>query len=243
MIRRLTIDAPQRSRVGRDRPLRLLAVSDEPERALADKRNRAALQPLDAVLGCGDLEPDYLAFVADAFCVPLLYIRGNHDWGAAWDASHQAPLPLAGRFDQVGGLTIAGLSWPTAIRRRADRDETDAWLQALAMAGRSLLRGRRPQVIISHAPPQGAGDAADAYHRGFAGYRWLCRRLRPMLWLHGHTTVASSPNWRATLGATQLVNTTGAVMIEIRSPAPPAVPSADPITDARPPAGPSEASE
>jgi uncharacterized protein len=243
MIRRLAIDAPRRHGVTLDRPLRLLAVSDEPERALAEERNRSALEPIDAVLGCGDLEPDYLAFVADAFCVPLLYVRGNHDWGAAWDASHQAPLPLDGRFERVGGLTIAGLAWPTAIRGRAERDESDAWLQAVGVAGRSLLRRQRPQIIISHAPPQGAGDAADAYHRGFAGYRWLCRRLRPMLWLHGHTTVASSRHWRTTLGPTELVNTTGAVMIEIRPPLEAGVPSPDPTANAQQSATTGEASE
>jgi Icc-related predicted phosphoesterase len=75
-----------------------------------------------------------------------------------------------------------------------------------------------PLLVISHAPPEGAGDApADAYHVGFAGYRWLLHRLRPPLWLHGHTTTASVPALVEHAGATTLVNVTGAVLVELRS--------------------------
>ena len=34
-------------------------------------------------------------------------------------------------------------------------------------------------------------------HRGFRAYRWLLERTRPVLWLHGHTPLASVP-WRST---------------------------------------------
>ena len=48
-------------------------------------------------LGCGDLEPDYLAFLADAFKAPLLYVRGNHDRGAGWSiGAEHIPDPLDG---------------------------------------------------------------------------------------------------------------------------------------------------
>jgi len=66
MIRRLSLPAwaPAAQSV------RLLAVSDEPERALDFDRNRTDLGRVDAILGCGDLEPDYLNFLADAFKAP-----------------------------------------------------------------------------------------------------------------------------------------------------------------------------
>ena len=71
--------------VGRaGRPLRLLAVSDEPDPSLDSAITRQRIGPVDLIVGAVDLEPDYLAFVADAFHAPLRYIRGNHDVGAAW---------------------------------------------------------------------------------------------------------------------------------------------------------------
>jgi len=78
------------------------------------------------------------------------------------------------------------------------------------------LKGNKSAIVLSHVPPRGLGDVPeDAYHRGFGAYRWLCRRLRPQLWLHGHTSPAAASNWRVDWGATTFVNVTGAVLIEI----------------------------
>lgn len=194
---------------------RLLAVADETERALDFEANRAALGRVDGVLGCGDLEPAYLAFLADAFHAPLLYVRGNHDRGANWGAGRpDLPQALGRGGERLAGVRVAGLSWPGDDRSQPMRDEGAAWRQSLATWLR--LRGARPLVMLSHVPPRGLGDVPeDDYHRGFAAYRWLCGRLRPRLWLHGHTAPAAVSNWRVEWGATTLVNATGAVMIEI----------------------------
>ncbi len=218
MIRRLNLTWPQAAAAParREQPIRLLAVSDQVESGLEFERNRSALEPLDGILGCGDLEPDYLAFLADAFRVPLLFVRGNHDRGANWHATRGAlPRALDGRIEQLVGLSVAGLSWPGEKRGRAIRDELAAWQQALPVALRAALR-RGPQIVISHVPPRGQGDTpGDAYHRGFAAYKWLNRRLQPLLWLHGHTALAATEHWRVDEGPTTLVNVTGAVMIEL----------------------------
>ena len=217
MIRRLTLTRPGASpEDGHERPVRLLAVSDDRERALDFESNRSAMAPLDAVIGCGDLEPDYLAFLADAFRVPLLYVRGNHDRGANWQAGRaRLPQPLGTPGEQVMGLDLVGLSWPGDAAGRAVRDDFGAWRQALKLAIRAP-RIKRPLIMISHVPPRGLGDTPeDAYHRGFAAYHWLCRRLQPMLWLHGHTAPAAGQEWRVSWGSTTLVNVTGAVLVEI----------------------------
>lgn len=199
------------------RTVRLLAVSDENERSLEHEINRHAIEPIDAVVGAGDLEPDYLSFLGDAFRVPLLYVRGNHDRGGAWEhGRHLLPHPLDGFTERVAGIPITGLSWPSGLEDRALRNELAAWRQALGVFRRAYLPGPKPAIILSHVPPRGLGDtAADAYHAGFSGYRWLCRRLRPVLWLHGHTTMASTSDWRTTWHGTTLVNVTGATLIEL----------------------------
>jgi Icc-related predicted phosphoesterase len=191
-------------------------VSDEAERAFDYERNRADLGPIDGILGAGDLEPDYLAFLADAFHAPLLYVRGNHDRGANWVAleSRHLPLPLDGRAEKVAGISVAGLSWPGDVRGQAVRDETNAWIQSFGLALR--LRGERPHIVVSHVPPRDLGDTPqDHYHRGFAAYRWLCRRLKPVLWIHGHTALAAASGWRHDWAGTTLVNATGAVLVEL----------------------------
>ena len=226
MIRRVSIDWPD-ERPFRDRgarPIRLLAASDVREPALQFEANRAALEPIDAVIGCGDLDPSWLAFLADAFGAPLVYVRGNHDRGGDWEENRLVvPDPLRpGATTRLAGVAVAGLEWPNVDgdgnRRRPDL----AWRHALGLAWRTfrhrLGRAEEPLLVISHAPPEGAGDAPDAYHRGFPAYRWLLHRVRPVLWLHGHTTTASVPSLETQAGTTTLINVTGVVLVELCPP-------------------------
>ena len=56
------------------------------------------------------------------------------------------------------------------------------------------------------------------------GYRWLLERLKPVLWLHGHTPLATTRDWQVQVGRTTIVNVTGAVLIELTPPMPGARP-------------------
>ena len=49
--------------------------------------NREQIGRVDAIVGCGDLEPGYLGFLGDAFGVRVAYVRGNHDRGGHWSES------------------------------------------------------------------------------------------------------------------------------------------------------------
>ena len=221
MIRRLSATSPRTNggHLTHQKPVRVLAVSDEVERAFDDVRNRERLMPVDAIVGAGDLRPEYLDFLAEAFRVPLLYVLGNHDRGGGWqDGVHHVPEPMDGSWHDVAGLTVAGLSWPSDSRDRAVHNENAAWRQ---VAARYLkLRSRRPDIIVSHVPPLGLGDTPeDPYHRGFAAYRWLAERLKPALWVHGHTAPAAASHWWVQHGRTTVVNVTGAVLLEV-TPAP-----------------------
>ncbi|MDQ3870708.1 MAG: metallophosphoesterase [Chloroflexota bacterium] len=223
MTRRLTITWPDRRAFrGRpERPIRLLAVSDDPDPALDHRDNRDALGPVDLVVGCGDLEPAYLAFVADAFVAPLVYVRGNHDSGGAWKRSSTTmlPEPLA---DSVicrdAGLCVAGLSWP-GEKDEGRPDELAAWGQVVRLALRTARPFQEPLLVLSHAPPRGAGDVpTDPFHAGYDAYRWLAQRLRPPLWLHGHTPFTGTEPWRCSAGATTFANVTGSVLVELQPP-------------------------
>jgi Icc-related predicted phosphoesterase len=218
VIRRLTIGWPNPLHAGADggRPVRLLAVSDQVERAFDFEPNRTSLGSIDGVLGCGDLEPDYLSFLADAFRVPLLYVRGNHDRGGGWEAGRRTlPGALDGRVARLAGIAVGGLSWPWEVNGKPLRDDRAAWRQSIGFRLRTWL-GPAPQIMVSHVPPLGLGDTLeDPYHRGFRAYHWLCSSVHPVLWLHGHTSMAASPSWHVEWGGTTLVNVTGAVLVEL----------------------------
>ena len=228
MTRHLTVVWPDRRPFEKrgGAPIRLLAVSDAVDPALEHAINREGIGRIDAIVGCGDLEPSYLGFMGDAFAVPVAYVRGNHDRGGHWsETAPRAPHHLSsGHLVEVGGVTVAPFEWPGLRPDRALRDEWGAWgdvIRAAWSLSVRRLRGREaPVLVVSHAPPRGVGDAAaDRYHLGYAAYRWLLERLRPPLWLHGHTTPASVADWRATFGRSMVANVTGSVVVELVPPA------------------------
>lgn len=204
------------------RPLRLLALSDEEDPTLDSDSNREQLGQIDLVLGCGDLQPPYLSAVADALGAPLLYVRGNHDVGAAWrdQRRHLLPQPLSpGTLVSEQGLRLLALAGaPRYNDGEMQYSELEAWPAVLR--GYLRARHRKPLLVISHAAPRGAGDAPDKAHRGFAAYRWLAGRLAPPLWLHGHTAlVHRGVDDRAIhVGPTLFYNCTGATLIELTPP-------------------------
>jgi len=227
VIRRIQVVWPdERPFAGRrGRPVRFLAVSDEPDPALEHAVNRDALGQIDGIVGCGDLEATWLSFLGDAFDVPLVFVRGNHDHGGAWN--HEAVMvPAAlrsGHIQSLAGIAIGGLEWPGVDLVGNRRRSWLAWRQTLDLMRRTVLgrlTGQRgPILVISHAAPKGAGDAStDAYHVGFGAYRWLLDRLRPPVWLHGHTTTALVHQLSVQAGPTTVINVTGAVLVDLCPP-------------------------
>jgi hypothetical protein len=227
VTRRLTVvwpdEQPFRARHGE--PIRILAVSDDVDPALEHAVNRDALGHLDAIVGAGDLEPSYLAFLGDAFKVPVAYVRGNHDRGGRWaETVRSAPSHLcSGDVVDVSGLTMAAFEWPGLNADRAPRDEWNAWRDVLRASRSLLLRrltGRRaPVLVLSHAPPRGVGDhEANRYHLGYAAYRWLLDRVHPPLWLHGHVNPATIADWRERYNGSLVANVTGSVIVELVPP-------------------------
>jgi hypothetical protein len=224
VTRRLSLEWPD-PRPFRDRdglPIRILAASDEADPTLDVVANREALGRLDLIVGCGDLGPERVAFLGDAFVAPLVYVRGNHDRGGAWRAADQVPVASTGvDAHSLPGVTLLALPWPGAEDGPARREESSAWWQVLTTFPIDLALARaRPWLVFSHVPPRGAGDSPDdPYHVGFAAYRAALDRLRPRLWLHGHTSRAAAREPIVEHGPTTLVNVTGSFLVELRPPA------------------------
>jgi len=210
------------------RPYRILALADEIDPSLESAGTRARLGSVDLIVGCGDLPVDYLRFVTDAFeTVPLAYVRGNHDVGGDWatgDATQiHLPEPLAdGRPWSDGQLTVIGFSGiprhgggglQVGSFTRASQ-VLGAWLR---VAWRPL---REPILLVSHVAPRGINDGPDPLHRGSRALRWLARRVRPPLWLHGHTTLLTRrlEDRSVRRGRTLFYNAAGAVLVELWPP-------------------------
>ena len=224
MTDRLRVRWPDpRPFVARDgHPIRVLAVSDEPDPSLDSAATRDGLGIVDLVIGAGDLEPEYLGFVADAFHAPLRYVRGNHDVGSAWGHTEHLLLPEPMRDGVVvedAGLQLIGFSGsPRYNERGMQVSSFGMWAKVLGAWPRA--QRVRPVLVVTHAPPRDVNDDHDPAHRGFRAFRWLADRLEPPLWLHGHTALVrrGTDDRTATHTGTTFYNCTGSTLIEIMPP-------------------------
>jgi hypothetical protein len=204
------------------RPIRILAVSDEPDQSIDSRVTRGRIGAVDLIMGAGDLEPDYLSFVTDAFDAPLRYIRGNHDVGPAWSHTRRALLPEPmpdGRVIEEVGLRMVGFSGsPIYSDRGMQVSALGMWARVLGSW--TAAQRARPLIVITHAPPRDVNDDDDRAHRGFTAFRWLADRLGPPLWLHGHTALVRRgiDDRTARHNGTLFYNCTGATVIELMPP-------------------------
>jgi uncharacterized protein len=201
------------------RSLRILAVSDEPDPSLDSAATRDGIGFVDMIVGAGDLQPEYLSFVSDAFHAPLRYVRGNHDVGSAWTHTEHTllpePMPDATVITEAG-LSLIGFSGSPVYSRRG-HEVSSARMWSRAIRGWLRARGREPILVVSHTPPRDVNDDNDLTHRGFTSFRWLAERLRAPLWLHGHTALVRRglDDRCARYGDTLFYNCTGATLIEL----------------------------
>jgi len=213
----------------------VLAVSDEVDDALlADPH---AVRAAELIVACGDLPFEYLGHLMNKLNVPLVFVPGNHDPDISGYSLSRAGLPLrAGlparppwpqgaisaeqRVVDTTGLRLAGLGG--SRRYSGGPNQYTEWQQA--RRARSLTRrarwrrlrdGRGVDVLLTHAPPAGAGDGDDPPHLGFRALRRLTARLQPALLLHGHVHPHGLPPGIHRLGRTVVRNVVGWHLLEI----------------------------
>lgn len=194
--------------------LRLLAVSDEVEPQLLDERTVAGQGPIDLVIGCGDLPADYLDGLATLYAAPLVFVRGNHD-PPDRKGDYPPDAEIDGRVVTEKGLLIAGLE---GCIRYSDgpHQYTERQMTVKVLGLRLRLRGRRPDVLITHGPPAGINEGTDPPHRGLQAVRRAVAWMRPRLLLHGHVHPYGRDLVReAQLGETRVINVVGHRLIEM----------------------------
>jgi calcineurin-like phosphoesterase family protein len=213
----------------------VLAVSDEIDDALyADVR---AVREARLIVACGDLPFDYLGYLMNALDVPLVFVPGNHDPDISGYRISRAGLPLRDglparppwpegavsaerRVVDVAGLRIGGLGGSRRYSEGPNQyTERQQARRARALSRRAWWRrvrdGRGVDVLLTHAPPEGAGDAEDPPHKGFRTFNQLAARLQPPLLLHGHVHPYGAVTRDHQLGRTVVRNIVGRHLLDI----------------------------
>ena len=198
--------------------IKILTVSDTVEPELKQPSDASRFAGVDLIISCGDLPPEYLAFLVNSLNAPLYYVGGNHD------IRYKAKPPeggvnLHGRLIEFAGLRVLGLEgshWYNG----GPYQYTEAQM-------RSIIRWLRPRlwwqkgvdVVVTHAPPRHVHDAEDPCHRGFECFLQLIKKYQPAYFIHGHIhRLFDSPADRVSMvGNTKVVNAYGYHILEIKN--------------------------
>ena len=173
--------------------MRILAVADEESKGLWDYFRPEKLNGIDLICCCGDLDANYVTFLATMAHVPVIYVHGNHDEGYDRRPPEGAEC-IEDRVFTYQGIRFVGLGG--SCRYRAG-----AWQFTEAEMKKRIrhLRGRFDRIggfdlLVTHAPMHGYGDFSDPAHRGFTVFHELLDVYRPPLMLHGHIHLSYGAN-------------------------------------------------
>ena len=173
--------------------MKILTISDEECPALWDYYQPGRLAGYDLIIACGDLSAKYLSFLVTMAKCPLLYVAGNHDINYA-QFPPEGCDNIDGHYVTYNGVRIMGLGGcrkyhpgphqysETEMRRRIRRLRWKLW------------RTGGVDILVTHAAPEGLGDAEDRAHWGFTCFREFLDKYKPAFLVHGHVHISYGHN-------------------------------------------------
>lgn len=172
--------------------MRILAISDHESEYLWDYYEKSKLADIDLILSCGDLDPQYLSFLATLSHAQVLYVRGNHD-----DRYEQnKPYGCFCVEDQIynfNGLRILGLGGSMRYRDGANQYSQAEMNRRVRKLWLPLIQNGGFDILLAHAPAASINDGTDLPHMGFSAFNQLMDKYEPAYFLHGHVHLNYSP--------------------------------------------------
>ena len=171
--------------------MKILAVSDEECTALWDYYVPGRLDGYDLIISCGDLKPEYLSFLVTMGRCPVIYVHGNHD--TAYDKNPPEGCDCIDDhlivYNGVRILGLGGCRWYHPGEHQYTERQMRRRIRKLQGKIRKV---GGVDIVVTHAPPQGIGDAVDNAHRGFEALLELLDAYKPTYLLHGHVHLRDS---------------------------------------------------
>ena len=165
--------------------MRILAVSDEECPALWEYYVPGRLKEYDLILSCGDLKANYLSFLVTMARCPLLSVHGNHD--ESYDRYPPEGCDcIEDKLIVYNGLRILGLGGCRQYHPGKFQYTEAHMRRRIRKLHRQIKHAGGVDLVLTHAPAQGLGDAEDPAHKGFEALRELLDQYHPQYLVHGH---------------------------------------------------------
>ena len=158
--------------------MRILAIADEESRYLWDFYEPGKLKDIDLIISCGDLNPDYLMFLATLSNVPVLYVHGNHD------EKYEIKPPegcicIEDDIFVYKGVRILGLGGSMRYRPGNHQYTNSQMNRRVRKLWWKLWRNKGFDILVTHAPAYQLNDGMDLPHQGFTVFRFLMEKYKP----------------------------------------------------------------
>jgi len=196
--------------------VKLLLLADKESPYLWDHYRPGRLKEYDLMLSCGDLKASYLRFLVTMGRVPLLYVHGNHDLRYKTDPPEGCDC-VEDKLVVVNGLRILGMGG-SAFYGGKEHQYTERQMERrLRKAAFKIRRAGGVDILLTHAPAKGHGDADDYAHRGFECFLDFMDRYKPAYLIHGHVHMnyGSSIPRESCYGSTKIINAYERHVLEI----------------------------
>ena len=191
--------------------MKILTISDEESAYLWDYYQPGRLAGIDMILSAGDLKASYLSFLVTMANRPLLYVHGNHDW--RYDSNPPEGCDcIDDKLVTVNGLRILGLGGCQMYNRGPYQYTERQMERRIRKLQLKLKRAGGVDIVLTHAPLRGYGDADTVVHRGYEAFFPLLDKYKPKYFIHGHVHKSySGTNFQRTMqyGSTTIINASG----------------------------------
>ncbi|MBF0229039.1 MAG: metallophosphoesterase [Desulfamplus sp.] len=196
--------------------MRILSISDVVVPSLYSEFDKKKFDPIDLVLSCGDLPPEYLSFILHSLNAPLYYVRGNHD--IRYDL--KPPMGCTDihgkivKFNQIKIIGFGGSRWYNGGMNQYTESQMRKFIRGVKF---SIWWNRGVDIVITHSPPRHIHDAEDRCHRGFRSFCKFIDKYKPDYFIHGHIHrhFTCQEERITTVNKTKVINTYGYNIIEI----------------------------
>ena len=196
--------------------LKILTVSDFIDESLTQRVENKTLEPVDLIISCGDLAPEYLSFLRDRLDKPLFYVKGNHD--IRYSPSNPVGCKnIHAKLIQFKSLKIMGLEgsiWYNGGMNQYTDREMKKMISGMWF---SLWRKGGVNLVVTHAPPKDIQDGPDHCHTGFDSFVKLIEKKNPHYFIHGHIHKEfKTLEQRTTIvNSTRVINTCGFTILKV----------------------------
>lgn len=165
--------------------MNILVLSDKESPFLWDYYQPGKLKDYDLILSCGDLDANYLSFLVTMTNVPLLYVHGNHDTRYA-KKPPEGCVCIEDTIYNYKGLKILGLGGSILYSGGPHQYTEKEMARRIRKLKLKLMLSGGVDIVLTHSPAAGYGDANDNAHKGFQCFVDLIDKYKPKYFIHGH---------------------------------------------------------